>query len=89
MAQAVVDGRVTVDALRGNARRLRRERAMRGLFFAAASLSVVITVAIVLSLAGGAIDFLSKVDLSTLWSEGWFPRRNLFDVKTIFALRHL
>jgi phosphate transport system permease protein len=85
MAQAVVDGRVTVDALRGNARRLRRERAMRGLFFAAASLSVVITVAIILSLAGGAIDFLSKVELSTLWSGGWFPRRNLFDVKTIFA----
>jgi phosphate transport system permease protein len=85
MAQAVVDGRVTVDALRGNARRIRRERAMRGLFFAAASLSVVITVAIILSLAGGAIDFLSKVELSTLWSEGWFPRRNLFDVKTIFV----
>jgi phosphate transport system permease protein len=85
MAQAVVDGRVTVDALRGNARRIRRERAMRGLFFAAASLSVVITVAIILSLAGGAIDFLSKVELSTLWSEGWFPRRNLFDIKTIFV----
>jgi phosphate transport system permease protein len=85
MAHAVVDGRVTVDALRGNARRIRRERAMRGLFFAAASLSVVITVAIILSLAGGAIDFLSKVELSTLWSEGWFPRRNLFDVKTIFV----
>ena len=85
MAHAVVDGRVTVDALRGNARRIRRERAMRGLFFAAASLSVVITVAIILSLAGGAIDFLSKVELSTLWSEGWFPRRNLFDIKTIFV----
>jgi phosphate transport system permease protein len=85
MAQAVVEGRVTVEALRGNARRLRRERAMHGLFFAAASLSVVITVAIILSLAGGAIDFLSKVELSTLWSEGWFPRRNLFDVKTIFV----
>ena len=38
-----------------------------------------------LSLAGGAADFLSKVQLSTLWSEGWFPRRNLFDVKTILA----
>jgi phosphate transport system permease protein len=48
-------------------------------------LSVVITVAIILSLAGGALDFLSKVDLSTLWSDGWFPRRNLFDIKTIFA----
>lgn len=58
---------------------------MRGLFFAAAFLAVVISVAIVVSLAGGAVDFLSKVEFGTLWSRGWFPRRNLFDVKTIFV----
>jgi phosphate transport system permease protein len=58
---------------------------MRGLFFAAAFLSVAISVGIVLSLSGGAIEFLGKVEFSTLWSEGWFPRRNLFDVKTILA----
>ncbi len=85
MAQAVIEGTVTIEALRGDLRRLRRERIMRGLFFAAAALSVVITVAIILSLAGGAYDFLSKVQLSTLWSEGWFPRRNMFDIKTIVA----
>jgi phosphate transport system permease protein len=85
MAQAVIEGSVTLDALRGDVRRLRRERVMRGLFFATAALSVVITVAIILSLAGGAYDFLSKVQLSTLWSEGWFPRRNMFDIKTIVA----
>jgi phosphate transport system permease protein len=45
----------------------------------------VLSLTIVVSLAGGAIDFLSKVDLHTLWSRGWFPRRNLFDVKTIFV----
>jgi phosphate transport system permease protein len=85
MAQAVIEGSVTLDALRGDARRLRRERVMRGLFFATAALSVAITLAIILSLAGGAASFLSKVQLSTLWSEGWFPRRNLFDIKTIVA----
>lgn len=58
---------------------------MHSLFFAAAFLSVVISVGIVLSLAGGALDFLRKVNLSTLWSAGWFPRNNLFDVKTILA----
>jgi len=58
---------------------------MQRLFFAAAFLSVLISVGIVLSLAGGTIDFLRKVDLSTLWSDGWFPRNNLFDVKTIVA----
>jgi phosphate transport system permease protein len=85
MAQAVIEGSVTLDALRGDVRRLRRERVMRGLFFTTAALSVVITVAIILSLAGGAADFLSKVQLSSLWSEGWFPRRNMFDIKTIVA----
>jgi phosphate transport system permease protein len=58
---------------------------MRGLFFSAALLAIVISVAIVVSLAGGAIDFLSKVEPGTLWSRGWFPRRNLYDVKTIFV----
>lgn len=85
MAQAVIEGRVTAAALRGDPVRLRRERRMRAIFFAAAFLSVVISVAIVLSLAGGAADFLSKVDLATLWSDGWFPRRNMFDVRTILA----
>lgn len=58
---------------------------MRGVFFSAALLAVVISAAIVVSLAGGALDFLRKVDLGTLWSRGWFPRRNLFDIKTIFV----
>src|SRR3990170_2097231 len=76
---------LTLADLRGVRSRHRRERTMRGLFFAAALLSVVISVAIVASLAGGALDFLRKVELESLWSRGWFPRRNLFDVKTIFA----
>jgi phosphate transport system permease protein len=86
MAQiAVPTGRLTLGDLRGERSRHRRERTMRGLFFSAAFLSVVISVAIVASLAGGAVDFLTKVDPGTLWSRGWFPRRNLFDIKTIFA----
>jgi phosphate transport system permease protein len=58
---------------------------MRVLFFVAAFLCVALSIAIVASLAGGAIDFLTKVDLDRLWSSGWFPRRNRFDIKTIFA----
>ena len=58
---------------------------MRGIFFTAASLSVLISIAIVFSLAGGTFDFLSRVDLGKLWTTGWFPRRNLFDIKTLVA----
>lgn len=87
MAQIAAGGRggLTIGELHGARARHRRERIMRGLFFVAALLSVVISVAIVASLAGGAIDFLTKVDLGRLWTEGWFPRRNLFDIKTIVA----
>ena len=58
---------------------------MRGLFFSAAFLSVLISLAIILSLAGGAFDFLRKVQISSLWSEGWLPRLGQFDIKTILA----
>jgi phosphate transport system permease protein len=58
---------------------------MRGLFFSTAFLAVLISVAIVVSLAGGAFEFLRRVEFGTLWSRGWFPRRNLFDIKTIFV----
>src|SRR6476620_8922692 len=85
MAQAVISTAITAEVLRGNPARLRRERRMRALFFSAALLSVLISVGIVLSLLGGTIDFLRKVDLSTLWSDGWLPRNNLFDIKMIVA----
>lgn len=78
-------GRLTLADLAGVRSRHRRERTMRAVFFAAALFSVIISIAIIASLTGGAVDFLSKVELSTLWSSGWFPRRNLFDVKTIVA----
>ena len=84
MAQIASRG-LTLTDLQGAPRRHRRERLMRGVFFSAAMLAIVISVAIVLSLAGGALDFLRKVDFGTLWSRGWVPRRNLFDVKTIFV----
>lgn len=71
--------------LRGTPSRRRRERRMKTVFFVAALLCVALSVAIVASLAGGAIEFLTEVDLRSLWSSGWFPRRNLFDVKTILA----
>ncbi len=86
MVESAVSGqRLTIVEMQGDRRRHRKERLMRGLFFGAAFFSVVISVAIVLSLVGGAIDFLTKVELDKLWSRGWFPRRNLFDIKTIFV----
>ena len=69
-------------SLTGDAGRQRRERLIRRIFLSAAVFSIIISVAIVLSLIGNAIGFLRTVDPSTLWSTGWFPRRGTFDIKT-------
>ena len=58
---------------------------MRGLFRGAAVASIVISFAIVASLVGEAFTFITNADLGSLWSSGWFPRRGLFDLKTIVA----
>lgn len=74
------------NGLRGDPRRNRRERAIRTALLSAAVLSVVVSVAIVLSLLGNAVDFLGKIDLGQLWGGvGWAPRRGSFDFRTIIV----
>ncbi len=76
---------VTLDTLRGNPKRRRRESFIRRTFLAAAALSIVINILIVLSLFDGTWEFLRNVDIGSLFSRGWFPRRGLYDIKTIMA----
>ena len=71
--------------LRGSRARQRKERIIQRLFFGAAVISILISALIVISLAGRAIAFITNVDLGALWTNGWFPRRGLFDLKTIVA----
>lgn len=71
--------------LKASRKRQRKESAIRRVLFAAALLSVVTSALIVLSLFREAWVFVSQVDWSTVWSDGWFPRRNLYDVKTLLV----
>jgi phosphate transport system permease protein len=80
---------VGLEDLRGDARRRRRETRIRRFFLGAAVTAIVINAAIVLSLVDGVVDFFRELfegpGLGSLWNDtGWFPRRNLFDVKTVF-----
>lgn len=75
----------SVESLQGAPGRFRKETAIRSVFFTAAALSIIISALIVLSLAGEAWTFVSGVDFSSLWTDGWFPRRGMYDVKTIFV----
>jgi phosphate transport system permease protein len=74
---------LTVADLRGDPRRLRREAAVRASLFGAAVTSVVISAAIVWSLASETWSFVSQVELASLWTSGWFPRSGLYDMRTI------
>jgi phosphate transport system permease protein len=76
---------LSVSDLRGSPRRRRREGIVRGAFVAAATTSVLISLLIIVSLAGEAVNFLARVDPSLLLERGWFPRRDLFGVPTIVA----
>lgn len=86
MAQPVAETEpFSLASLSGESRRARKERIIRALFLGTAALSIVISGLIVVSLARETFTFVAQVDLSALWSEGWFPRRGLYDIKTIFV----
>jgi phosphate transport system permease protein len=74
-----------LDALRGSGQRHRKEKLVRRVFLSAAVVSIIISAAIILSLIGEAISFLTQIDVARLWESGWFPRRGMFDIKTIVA----
>jgi len=74
--------------LRGDVRRRRKEDAVRVVFLATAVLSILISVGIVFALAGGALEFLRRLQggVGRLFSpDGWFPREDTFDIRSIFV----
>lgn len=80
---------LTISELRGDPRRRNKEARMRVLFFAGAMVSVIISALILFTLVRGSINFLREVDIAALWGggekvPGWFPRRERFDLRTIF-----
>jgi phosphate transport system permease protein len=78
----------TID-LSGSPKRRRRERTVKGVFLGAGLLSIAISAAIILSLVGEAWNFIvgliAEGTLGSLWSVGWFPRRGLYDLRTIIV----
>src|SRR5918994_3388632 len=71
-------------SLRTSARRRRKERAIHAILAAAAGLSLLVSVTIVLALLFRAVDFLSNVDLAALWAGTWRPRQGQFDLPSLF-----
>ena len=86
MANVTVDrAPLTVADLRGSPARQRREALIRTALLSAAAFSVVVSALIVFSLIREAWTFVSQVEWATVWSDGWFPRRSLYDIKTLIV----
>ncbi len=71
--------------LTGDPRRRRRERTVRFVFMTAAGVSVLISLAIVLSLIEQAWQFVVAIEFDQLLANGWFPRRGRFEFLTLFV----
>ena len=76
---------LTAEDLRGGAGRRRTERLVRTALLAAAVFSVIISGLIVFSLIREAWTFIVEVEWRTVWTDGWFPRRGIYDVKTLLV----
>jgi phosphate transport system permease protein len=74
---------LTAEDLAGDPIRHKRERRVKRVFTIAGMSSLAISVLIIASLAGEAWAFISQVDLASLWTIGWFPRRGFYDIPTI------
>jgi phosphate transport system permease protein len=75
---------LTLDDFRGDRRRVRKERFVRWVLTAAATVSILISVAIIWSLASETWTFVTKVEWSSvLFSGGWNPRSGLYDIRTL------
>ncbi len=85
MATAVTrtpDG--VLSSLEGSARRRRKESTIKGALVAAAAVSLLVSGGIVAALLFRALNFLSDVELGSLWSGSWRPRQLQFDIPSLF-----
>lgn len=85
MTQRLSPSPQPLPGLRGDRARHRRERLAARVFLAAALLTVLVSLAIVLSLLGGAVDFVLRIAIPQLAADGWYPRRDEFGLLTLFA----
>jgi ABC-type phosphate transport system permease subunit len=76
---------LSVADLHGNQRRTRTEHVTHVVLFVAAAVTVLVSVLIVYSLLRETWTFVTNVDWSSVWSDGWFPRRNKYDIKTLIV----
>lgn len=71
--------------LRLSPSRRRSDTRMKYVFTAAGLMTLLITLLIIYTLFKDAWSFFWNVPKADLWTIGWFPRRGMFDIKTLFV----
>jgi phosphate transport system permease protein len=80
---------VTLQDLRGNPKRARKEKVVKTIFLGAAVLSVIVSALIVVALVGKAWTFFGDVPKSSLWGDNWAPRSGDFSLKALLSATFL
>lgn len=75
----------SVESLAANPRQALKERLIRDSLGATALVSVLISGLIIWSLFSEAWTFMVEVDWGAVWDIGWFPRRGIYDIKTLIV----
>jgi phosphate transport system permease protein len=70
----------SIGDLAGDPKRRKRERVVRAVLTSAAVVAILVSIGIIYSLLGGAIDFLRTIELSDLNDTIWQPRQGRFGV---------
>lgn len=83
--QINLTGRLTVESLTANPRQVRKERLIRDSLGITALISVLVSGLIIWSLFSEAWTFIVEVDWGAVWDIGWFPRRGIYDIKTLIV----
>ncbi len=75
----------TVEDLQMNPARSNRQKAIAGVFAVTAVTSIAISGLILWTLLAEAWVFMVNVDWASVWDIGWFPRRGIYDIKTLIV----
>ena len=76
---------ITLEDLRGNRARLRKEAIVRTVLLGAAVFSVLVSAGIVVALIGKAWAFIRGIELGSLWGDNWAPRSEDFSLKALLS----
>jgi len=76
---------LSIDDLQTGKRRIRKEQLVRAAILFSALISVLVSALLIVSLLREGWAFIAGVDWGDTWASGWYPRRGMYDIRTLFV----